>query len=37
MKLSPRQALPISRPPARRSATVLMAASLVALCLFLSA
>jgi hypothetical protein len=36
MKLSPRHAPPISRPPARRRATVLMVAMLVALCLPLS-
>ena len=37
MKPTLRQALPISRPPARRSATVLMAAMLVALSMVLSA
>ena len=36
MKLSPRQALPVSRPAAHRSATVLMGTMLAALCLSLS-
>jgi hypothetical protein len=36
MKLNPRHAPPISRPPARRSATARLLATVLALCLFLS-
>jgi hypothetical protein len=36
MKLNPRHAPPISRPPARRSATARLLATVLALCLFLA-